>query len=137
MLGEDRYSEKNEYFKTWLTRILINHCNTIHRQRKRLVSDESLPEAWSQDESYADVEWKDFLNGLEEKYRIVVLLYYVEGFKTREIAEILEMNQSTVRGRLVTAREKLGQQYDMGGAPSRNTPDVKKKAVHCGLERGI
>lgn len=129
--------KKDEYFKTWLTRILINHCNTIYRQRKRLVSDESLPEAWSQDESYANVEWEDFLNCLEEKYRIVVILYYVQGFKAREIAEILGMNQSTVRGRLTKAREKLGQQYNMSVKPTKNMPDVNKKAVHCGLERGI
>ena len=66
-----------------------------------------MPEAWAQDESYANVEWRDFLNSLDEKYRIVVILYYVQGFKTREIAEILQINQSTVRGRLAKAREKL------------------------------
>lgn len=129
--------KKDEYFATWLTRILINHCNTIYRQRKRLVSEESLPEAWAQDESYANVEWRDFLNSLDEKYRIVVILYYVQGFKTREIAEILQINQSTVRGRLAKAREKLEQQYNMSGEPPRSMPDVQKKAVHCGLERGI
>lgn len=129
--------KKDEYFKTWLTRILINHCNTIYRQRKRLVSDESLPEACFRDESYANVEWGEFLNGLEEKYRIVVILYYVQGFKTREIAEIIGINQSTVRGRLSKAREKMEQQYNIGIEPSKKAPDVRKKAVHCGLERGI
>lgn len=129
--------KKDEYFKTWLTRILINHCNTIYRQRKRLVSEESLPEAWAHDESYANVEWEDFLNCLDEKYRIVVILYYVQGFKAREIAEILGINQSTVRGRLSKAREKLGQQYSMSAKQSQNMPDVNKKTVHCGLERGI
>lgn len=27
--------KKEEYFKTWLTRILINHCNAICRKRKK------------------------------------------------------------------------------------------------------
>ena len=35
---------------------------------------------------------KMVLNSLDEKYRIVVILYYVQGFKTREIAEILQIN---------------------------------------------
>lgn len=70
---------------------------------------------------------RDFLNSLDEKYRIVVILYYVQGFKTREIAEILQINQSTVRGRLAKAREKLEQQYNMSGEPPRSMPDVQKK----------
>lgn len=39
----------------------------------------------------------EFLNALEEKYRIVVILYYMQGFKTREIAEIIGINQSTAQ----------------------------------------
>ena len=39
------------------------------------------------------------------------MLYYVHGFKAREIAEILQINENTVRGRLVTARKKLEIQY--------------------------
>ncbi|QBE94813.1 hypothetical protein PMF13cell1_00306 [Blautia producta] len=49
---------------------------------------------------------REFLNALEEKYRIVVILYYMQGFKTREIAEIIGINQSIVRGRLSKARER-------------------------------
>ena len=50
-------------------------------------------------------------NCLDEKFRIVVILYYVQGFKTREIAEILQVNESTVRRRLSRAREKTETQY--------------------------
>lgn len=103
--------KSEKYFKTWLMRILINHCNAIYRLRLKTVSEEIAPEVWSQDENYSNVEWEDFLNGLDEKYRIVIVLYYVEGFKTKEIAEILQISESTVRGRMVTAREKLEAQY--------------------------
>lgn len=63
--------KKDEYFKTWLMRILINHCNAIYRQRQREISEEFVPEAWFQDKNYANVEWEDFLNCLDKKYREV------------------------------------------------------------------
>ncbi len=103
--------KKDKYFKTWMTRILINHCNQIYRQRSRMVSEVVLPEEGAAEESYAAVEWKEFLQCLEEKYRVVTILYYVEGFKIREIAEILEVNEKTISGRLATARDRMEKQY--------------------------
>lgn len=61
--------KKDDYFKTWLIRILINSCNAIYKQKMRFVPDENLPEELSFDEEYSNVEWKEFLNFLEEKYR--------------------------------------------------------------------
>ena len=57
------------------------------------------------DYAYDNVEWRMFLNILEEKYRIVVLLYYEQGYKTREIAEILQITESLVKSRLSMARK--------------------------------
>ena len=104
------------YFKTWLTRILINHCNQIYRQRSRMISEVLLPEEGAAEENYAAVEWREFLMCLDEKYRVVTILYYVEGFKIREIAEILQINAKTVSGRLATARDRMEKQYTRGDA---------------------
>ena len=49
---------------------------------------------------------------LDEESRLLVLLYYAEGFKTREIAQILEMNENTVRGHLKRARDKMRKLYE-------------------------
>lgn len=103
--------KKDPYFKTWLIRILVNHCNSIYRQRGRVVLDMTLPEGGAEDNAYRNVEWQEFLQCLEEKYRVVTVLYYVEGFKTREIAEILGINKNTVSTRLAAAREKMEKQY--------------------------
>lgn len=97
--------KKAEYFKTWLTRILINSCNEILRQNKRMLPQEDFPVGGSRDYSYDSVEWQMFLSVLEEKYRIIVLLYYEQGYKTREIADILQITESLVKSRLVTARK--------------------------------
>jgi RNA polymerase sigma factor (sigma-70 family) len=126
--------QKDKYFKTWLTRILINKCNVIYRQRMRSI-EEGIPEAWFQEEGYANAEWGDFLNCLDEKYRTVIMLYYVHGFKTKEIAQILDVNENTVRGRLVTARKKLEVQYTNSGK-IRKKEEFKGK-TYCAAERSL
>jgi len=101
--------KKPEYFKTWLIRILIRKCNDIYRQKKRFLPEMSCSEQLAVEEGFEAVEWKSLLEFLEEKYRTVIILYYVEGFKVREIADILEVSESTVKARMVTAREKIGE----------------------------
>lgn len=96
------------YFKTWLTRILINRCTDLIRQQKRLVSIEQAEEpAGALMES--DYEFYELLKELPENDRIIFLLYYGEGFNVREIAEIMEWNENTVKSRLQRGRKKLGQ----------------------------
>ena len=51
------------------------------------------------------LEFEELLMSVDEKYRIILILYYVEGFKIREIAQILDMNENTVKTRLSRARE--------------------------------
>lgn len=103
--------KKPEFFRTWMTRILINKCKDIIRKRKRYSFVEEVPDVSVQEEGFENVEWKDALNCLEEKYRLVTVLYYVEGFSTVEIGEMLGMPDSTVRSRLSRARRKLAQEF--------------------------
>lgn len=118
--------KKEKYFRTWLTRILINHCNAIYRQRAKTSSEDAAVERVFLESGFADVEWENFLNCLEEKYRTVIILYYVQGFKSREIAQILQINENTVRGRLSAARKKLEEQY-MGDGGRRRQSECEKK----------
>lgn len=102
------------YFRTWMTRILINKCKDIIRKQSGFSLVEELPEQPVYDTKYENVEWKDALNSLDEKHRLVMVLYYVEGFNTAEISEMLDMTESTVRSRLSRGREKLAKGF-MGG----------------------
>lgn len=96
-----------KYFRTWMTRILVNKCRDIIRKKENLVFTDEMPEVEVRDTGYENLEWEQALEALEVHYRTVVMLYYVEGFKTPEIAEILQIPESTVRTRLVRAREKM------------------------------
>ena len=111
-----------EYFKTWMIRILINECNKIHRHYKNFSRAEELPEVPGQDMSIAEFEFKEMLGMLDESYRVILVLYYVEGFRIADIASILNMNENTVKTRLVRARVQLKQEY----APAENA-DLHEK----------
>ena len=99
-----------------------------------MVPGETVPDGWFQETGYENAEWENFLNCLDEKYRTIIMLYYVQGFKTREIAEILQINENTVRGRLVTARKKLEAQYADDGKKIQKVKFDGKKEF-CTAER--
>lgn len=99
--------KKPEYFKTWLIRILINECRQIlahYRKIEFSVTEREIPQ---QDMSLAEFEFKEMLGLTDEKYRDVLILYYVEGFKISEISVLLNMNENTVKTRLTRAREQI------------------------------
>ena len=105
---------ENKYFKTWLIRILINKCNSIYKQKTKFISNEKQPERGDFENGFANIEWTLLLDVLAEKFRTIIILYYVDGFKVREIAQILDISESTVKARLVEARKQVEKFYDVG-----------------------
>ena len=102
---------ENKYFKTWLIRIVINECkNIIYRNKGETVVEE-IPDTGIAESGYCEFEFRELLDLLDAKYRIVLLLYYGEGYNTREIAKILSLNEVTVRSRLSRARKKYSQLF--------------------------
>ena len=84
--------KKPEYFKTWLIRILVNNCIVILRHYHRENLSDEIPETTREDPSLAEFEFKQMLNLIDKKYRLILIFYYLEGFKISEIAEFLGMN---------------------------------------------
>lgn len=102
-LRDDRYA------KTWLIRILIHECYRIRRMREKtiLLSWERCSDDQSNQMPYGKLELYEALSGLPEGLRLVLVLHYLEGYKVKEIAEILHIPQGTVKSRLERARRQL------------------------------
>ena len=102
---EHRRSLRNEeYFKTWVTRIAVNVCRDLLRKNRRLIPMETMPDApapASTDELRMTIE------GLPEKLRLPLVLYYLEGFSVQETARALGLPEGTVKFRLHQARKAL------------------------------
>ena len=103
-----------KYFKTWLTRVLINKCNDIIRKRQYYEKIEVVQFVGQLDQQFERCEWKELLSSLEEKYSIVILMYYYDGLSVKEIGQALGLNSNTVLTRLRRARQQLRKELDEG-----------------------
>ena len=92
------------FFRTWVTRILINTCYDTQRKRRRLVSLDEIPEP-----SIAppDPSLSLALQSLPPKLRLPLVLCYSEGMSYEKIAQTLHLPVSTVRGRIHRAKGEL------------------------------
>ena len=86
-----------EFFDTWLTRILINVCNTELRRRKRELAVAELPE--TAQEEFDALPLKEALRRLPRDLREVVVLRYFTGLTLEETAQALDIPRGTVSTR--------------------------------------
>lgn len=98
---------RDSYAKTWLVRIVINECYAIMRREKRLLSleDISLEQAEQEEGDYSDLY--EAVSRLPHEIRLTVTLYYMEGYRIKEIAALMKTTESAVKNRLMRARAKL------------------------------
>ena len=98
--------KKEEFFKTWLVRILINACNKQLRTRNRVISINEYTDTPAISH-YRDIDVKMALEQLPVKIREVIVLYYMEDFSVKEISQILQIPSGTVKSRLSKGRKLL------------------------------
>ncbi len=103
-------------FEGWLRKIMVREALEFLRSRQQLRFSE-LEEAETQ---AAVVEELDFdterlqllIDALPAGYRTVLLLYAVEGYSHKEIAETLRITESTSKSQLFKARKLLAEQFN-------------------------
>lgn len=100
--------KNEEYFKTWLTRILINECYKIYNQNKKIIHLETYnQEKLTYNDTYVDLDIRNLIKDLDKDLREIVMLYYFEEFSVKEIAKIVRIPEGTVKSRLSRARKVL------------------------------
>ncbi|WP_238886744.1 sigma-70 family RNA polymerase sigma factor [Clostridium sp. YIM B02551] len=101
------YLKKDEYFKTWLIRILINECKNTVTKNKKIVNLDFIDNSESISLDSSKLELTSAINSLEDDLRIVTTLFYFEDIPQKDIAKLLNIPDGTVRSRLSRARSKL------------------------------
>ena len=105
------YTKRNtlkevNFFKTWLTRILINECYQLLRTKKQEISyDVFMQEKPIEDKNNSELYYA--IKKLDIKHRIPIVLCYIEGYKVSEIAHILKIPTGTVKSRLSKGRNQI------------------------------
>ena len=98
--------ENESHARAWLLRVAANLSkNRIEYNRYRMA-DELNEELVAEEREDLSFVW-EAVKSLPVTYRETIHLFYREGFKTAQIAEILGEKEATVRSHLKRGREKL------------------------------
>jgi RNA polymerase sigma-70 factor (ECF subfamily) len=105
----------NGSFEGWIRRIMVNEAISFLRSKKNLefsTDDTLFPEtATNNIKTEIDVaEIQQLIDNLPEGYRMVFVMYAIEGYKHSEIATMLGINEGTSKSQLFKARQLLQQQ---------------------------
>ncbi len=98
--------KKEERFKFWLMQILVNNARMLVRKNKRFVYVDEIDAYVSGHEKNISDIWEMVLS-LDSELKTIVILYYYQGFKVKEISKMLSLPVGTVKSRLAGARKKL------------------------------
>ena len=99
-----------EHEKAWLITVATNKCKDLLRFRVRhpMIDLEQIQEFAAEDSDSGILE---ALMILPEKFRIVLILYYVEECRIEEIAKVIGKTPSAVKMRLQKGRSMLEKVY--------------------------
>lgn len=102
--------KENKFFSTWIIRILINKCYDIIAKNKKIgnvVDISEVQDVKTFDKYDSDSVVAKALNEIDEDLKVVTVLYYYDGFSVKEISEMIDIPEGTVKSRLSRARDKL------------------------------
>ena len=98
-------------FRGWMTRIVVNTSRDLLRRRRirteELTDELAAPQA-------EDTHLNEALHLLDERLRLPIALYYLEGMSVREIADALRLPQGTVKNRMHRGRQRLAEILNEG-----------------------
>ena len=109
LLSFDKIQELNS-IKSWFYKIVVHTSLDLLRKRKKtILTDDQHLLAFQNGKAdhYTDLDLRKALDELPHKYKIIVILRYFEDFKIEEIAEVLDVNVSTIKTRLYKAHKML------------------------------
>lgn len=108
MISMDKLREP-EYFKTWITRILINCIYQANGKNKKHAVFEEYKEA-ACDEMLSIEERTDLYDAIDllpPVYKTVIILKYFQGMKIKEISAVMDIPVGSVKGYLSRAKSVL------------------------------
>jgi len=106
--------QNNQFFSTWLIRILINKCYDIANKNQKLYSNVTDIEEYNTNDNLKSFDNYDseslvenVLCKIDDDLKTITVLYYYNDYSVSEIARILDIPEGTVKSRLSRARSKI------------------------------
>jgi RNA polymerase sigma factor, sigma-70 family len=110
-----------EHLKAWLLRVAINECKDYHRSfwKRNVDFDYDYDKFFATRSTMKCGDTDEMetlltaLRSLPYKYYQIIYLYYIEGYNTSEISELLHMSCNTVKSRLNRGRKILKERWNI------------------------
>ena len=104
-------------FEGWIRRIMVRESISFLRQKKQIeFSTEQIQEVTDFSNqintSFEVAEIQKLIDALPEGYKMVFVMYAIEGYKHAEIAKLLEITEGTSKSQLFKARKLLQEQIN-------------------------
>ena len=99
-------------FEGWLRKIMVRESISFIRQEKNIefsMEEVSIPKAYSNNinTEIEVAQIQQLIDELPEGYKLVFVMYAIEGYKHHEIAEVLNISEGTSKSQLFKARQML------------------------------
>ena len=99
--------ESDDHIKNWLIKVTVNECKMIFRSpwnRTEDITDYAKTLDFEEGQSY---DLFQAVMKLDRKYRVPLMLFYYDGYSTKEISSMIGISEKTVSTRLFRAKAKL------------------------------
>ncbi|MCF8374636.1 MAG: sigma-70 family RNA polymerase sigma factor [Bacteroidales bacterium] len=131
ILDQLKFFRQEGSFEGWLRRIMVTSAINHYRKNKQRGMDQELTEYrlnnWSSDPVMDDLSMNELLEAireLPEGYQMVFNLHVMDGYKHREIGEMLDISESTSKSQFMKAR--LALQQKIIGMNREARPEIEK-----------
>ena len=116
-------------FEGWLRKIMVREAISYIRQVKKIefsVEDfEVYQEQTNNIETAIELnEIQQYIDELPEGYKMVFVMYAVEGYKHHEIASLLNINEGTSKSQLYKARQLLQEKINRSNVLNHVTDEM-------------
>lgn len=121
---------KNEgSFEGWLRKIMVREAISFLRQEKKIEFSMEDVEICNQHNNNIETaieldEIQQYIDELPEGYKMVFIMYAIEGYKHHEIAVMLNINEGTSKSQLFKARQLLKDKINKSNRTTDGTAEM-------------
>lgn len=102
--------KKTKYFKTWITKILINNINDNFRESSKVVlmdDKEYLINCNDCTDIESNIDLYKAIDSLSGKHKTAIILRYIQDMPIKDVAKVMECSENTVKSYIHRALKSL------------------------------
>lgn len=105
---------KSKYsLKYWIIKVLINECYKIYNKKNKINiipienSEKYEGREYNEKDIDSNIKFKELLICLNNKEKIIMILYYENLYTTKEISKIMKIKENTIKSIIKRSKNKI------------------------------